>query len=180
MAAAVDFETTPAGTTIRATTDRDSGFSVASRYLVLAAGGIENARVLEAAARRGSGFVDEHEQVGRYFMEHPLIWAGLLRLASDAWRDRSDAFDLNLKDGAPRRANLALSDELRRREKLLGFGAFLAPRPDRTRRQRRGPLFMLRHTLQERAPLRSPGSHLIAMAHALPTFSGLDSTIEPG
>jgi choline dehydrogenase-like flavoprotein len=50
--------------------------SVAARYVVLAAGGIDNPRLLLASRNRSpEGLGNRFDQVGRYFMEHPRFLA---------------------------------------------------------------------------------------------------------
>jgi choline dehydrogenase-like flavoprotein len=52
-------------------------FEIRARAFVLAAGAIENARLLLASRRdRPSGLGNEHDRVGRYFMEHVHVPAG--------------------------------------------------------------------------------------------------------
>jgi len=52
-------------------------FSVQSRFVVLAAGGIENARLLLASNRfRKTGLGNENDLVGRFFMEHAAVPSG--------------------------------------------------------------------------------------------------------
>ena len=54
---------------------------VAGRY-VLACGGIENARLLLASTGASlNGLGNEHDLVGRFFMDHPFYWGGELVLA---------------------------------------------------------------------------------------------------
>jgi len=48
-------------------------FSVGARLFVLAAGGIENARLLLLSGPGEGGLGNEHGLVGRYFMDHPRI-----------------------------------------------------------------------------------------------------------
>lgn len=60
--------------------------AVRPRTVMLAAGGLENARLLLASdgvARRGIG--NDHDQVGRYFMEHPHARGGRI-VGASAWR----------------------------------------------------------------------------------------------
>ncbi len=64
---------------IRAGTLAGSRFSVVARSYVIAAGGIENARLLlvsDGAAPRGVG--NDRDQVGRHFMEHPRFRGGVM------------------------------------------------------------------------------------------------------
>lgn len=56
-------------------------FDVSARFFVLAAGGIENPRLLLLSDRgRSAGLGNGHGLVGRYFMEHPYVTAGRLHL----------------------------------------------------------------------------------------------------
>jgi len=52
-------------------------FGVRSKYVVLALGGIENARLLLASNRQHEmGLGNEHDLVGRFFMEHAIVPSG--------------------------------------------------------------------------------------------------------
>jgi len=47
-------------------------FNVAAKYFILSTGGIENARILLLSNKiQKNGIGNSHDQVGRYFMEHP-------------------------------------------------------------------------------------------------------------
>ena len=63
---------------LRASTLSGVELSVKARYWVIAAGGIENARLL-LASRSGqpAGLGNQHDLVGRYFMEHAVVHWGL-------------------------------------------------------------------------------------------------------
>jgi choline dehydrogenase-like flavoprotein len=106
-------------------------FSIAARLFVLAAGGIENARLLlasHAAQREGLG--NQNDLVGRFFMEH-LSVPGSIFLASDPelptglYGDPSEI--LRGGEGVPGKGTLILSPQTLRREKLLSMRAFLNP-----------------------------------------------------
>jgi choline dehydrogenase-like flavoprotein len=59
-------------------------FTVAARQVVLAAGGLENPRLLLASTSRfPAGVGNQHDVVGRYFLEHPRFVAGALVSTSD-------------------------------------------------------------------------------------------------
>jgi choline dehydrogenase-like flavoprotein len=54
-------------------------FHVRPNVVVLAAGGIDNARVLLASpGRHGNGVGNEHDNVGRYFMDHLSVDSGVI------------------------------------------------------------------------------------------------------
>jgi choline dehydrogenase-like flavoprotein len=59
-------------------------FSIFARQVVLAAGGIENARLLLLSnQRRARGLGNERDVVGRYFMDHPRLRMGQLFLSDE-------------------------------------------------------------------------------------------------
>ncbi len=92
-------------------------FGVRARTVVLAAGGIENARLLLASRDRiQRGLGNPHDWVGRTFMEHVLVWSGVLLPSTPrqpfAFYDRRGR----------RRGYLAVREELRQREGLLNAG----------------------------------------------------------
>ncbi len=69
---------------VRAKTLTGSEFSVRARYFVLCSGGIENARLLLLSNdRRPNGLGNDHDVVGRYFMDHPRHKSVRLRLKDE-------------------------------------------------------------------------------------------------
>jgi choline dehydrogenase-like flavoprotein len=104
--------------------------AVRAQWYVLAAGGIENARLLLTSTptpERAPG--NAHGLVGRYFSDHPFINPGTLVLHGAARRlglyfpARRD-----LADGGGVRATLALPERVRERERLPGCALFFHPR----------------------------------------------------
>lgn len=113
-------------------------FRIVARYFVLAAGGIENSRILLASnhvANRPSGLI------GRYFMDHPRFTIGTLYPASGkirsalsmldrirvARRQRIDGF-LGLRNRLGYLVQgLTLPLQMQRREGLLNHRAWIEP-----------------------------------------------------
>ncbi|MHC4942550.1 MAG: GMC oxidoreductase [Planctomycetota bacterium] len=63
------------------TTRSGRTFRLRAGTFVLATGGIENARILlNSRAMCSEGLGNEHDQVGRYFMNHPKNYYGIIRL----------------------------------------------------------------------------------------------------
>jgi choline dehydrogenase-like flavoprotein len=113
-----------AGVQVKTLTGRS--FSVRARATVLAAGGIENARLLLASTgERRTGFGNEHDLVGRFFMEHLHVPAGHLLPASAAvdWRfyRRSHGPDADV------RGAIAATAEAQRRHRLLAASIVVEP-----------------------------------------------------
>ena len=103
-------------------------FRVRARMFVVAAGGLENARILllHDGLRRG-GLGNAHGMVGRCFMDHPAVTLGRLRPFSPALFDRAGFYDQRRVGGATVMGCLHIRPETMRRERLLNLSAALAP-----------------------------------------------------
>ncbi len=104
---------------VRIKTLQGNEFFVRARHYILAAGGIENARLLLASNRvQEAGLGNEHDLVGRNFMEHPYVGLGTVK---------SNRLDLTFyADGNWIRGSkiipfLQLKPEVRARHGLLGL-----------------------------------------------------------
>lgn len=94
------------------------GLAVDAQMFVLAAGGLENPRLLLASNRvMGQGIGNGHDQVGRYFMEHPHARGGrivgarawdLLKAFSRTHRTKSQELAGLLKPSARAQADLGI------------------------------------------------------------------------
>lgn len=96
-------------------------FEVRAKQVVLAAGGIENARLLLASNRvRLAGLGNGRDLVGRYYMEHPGVNFGFLRVAR---RDLDLAtYDEDRIQRRGPQAGLFLPEAVVRKEKTLNIG----------------------------------------------------------
>jgi choline dehydrogenase-like flavoprotein len=102
-------------------------FSLRSRVVVLATGGIENARLLLASnGVEAAGLGNRHDLVGRFFMEHPHTHSGEF-LPSPVARPLG-LYQLHRRGGVDVLGVLALSAAVRRDARLANFTASLAPR----------------------------------------------------
>jgi choline dehydrogenase-like flavoprotein len=112
------------GVTVR--TPNGTSWLIRSKVVVLACGGIENARLL-LASQSGHGIGNENDLVGRFFMEHPHGPTGVLVPAEPNAKKLSPySLHKNLK-GAWSRWHLALSEQLLRNEQLLRYNVALWP-----------------------------------------------------
>lgn len=76
-------------------------FTVRARTVVLAAGGIENARLLmQPTPKRSRGLGNTDDMAGRFFMDHPVVGAGRLLIRAEGlaavYGDRSKYKDAEL------------------------------------------------------------------------------------
>jgi choline dehydrogenase-like flavoprotein len=103
--------------------------TVRARSVILAAGGIENARLLLLSrSRHANGIGNRHDLVGRFFMEHPVFHAGTFIPKSREMMRKLGLYDLVTADNSAVTGKLNLSEDVLRREKLLNSGMFLLPR----------------------------------------------------
>jgi choline dehydrogenase-like flavoprotein len=99
---------------------------VAARIFILATGGIENARLLLASNRIvPAGLGNQHDLVGRFFMEHPRLLSGDIHFSRE-W-SRNKLYDIKYHymnsavaaQGVHIAAQLALTPETLEKERLL-------------------------------------------------------------
>ncbi len=99
----------------------DSRFRARARTFVLAAGGIENARLLLLSVPEGSRA--RNDNTGRFFMEHPAINSPLIALSRGAEhrpRKRNDHHFIS---------SFVLSEKAQREEALLNASLIVQPAP---------------------------------------------------
>jgi choline dehydrogenase-like flavoprotein len=174
--------------------------AVRARLVVLAAGGIENPRLLLASARvQKTGVGNTHDLVGRFFMEHVDIEAGVFRPVTRdlfrqqlAWKRAGSIYVRN---------SLAISEQIRRDEQLLRCFFHIGDLTvDHTwayrsaahivEQLRRGrPVYNFRYHLQnliwERVPLLAAAKWRLHLTREIPGASGrpgllpLRLTVEP-
>ncbi|HEU0030817.1 MAG TPA: GMC family oxidoreductase [Kofleriaceae bacterium] len=91
---------------------------VRAKLVVIATGGIENARQL-LIANAGN----DHDQVGRYYMDHPKAKIGVIEtyepIDTSSWK--------GLDESAPVWVGFRLADDIQRERRILNSYAFLAP-----------------------------------------------------
>jgi choline dehydrogenase-like flavoprotein len=131
-------------------------FRVQARVFILAAGGIENPRILLAShATRPAGLGNEHDLVGRYFMEHLHVRLGCFMPAR---RDTNLSFYVEGRRSVRRPLGAwTLSPAARRERGLAGFSAVFLPPSRRS----------VAATLRHQARLNHPwGLHAASIARA--------------
>lgn len=125
---AVELETSDAShiTGVRLATLNQKKFLVRAKRTILAAGGIENARLLllsNKVAPHGIG--NRHDVVGRYFMEHPRIRSGRVLPSENAaaFRFYDTSYTYHnprlAVDGTVASAYVGLTEQVQREEKLV-------------------------------------------------------------
>ncbi|MGH6903477.1 MAG: FAD-dependent oxidoreductase, partial [Geminicoccaceae bacterium] len=145
-----------------------SDLRVRARAIVLACGGIENARLLLASNRVAPvGLGNEHDLVGRFFMDHPYLTTGYLEPADPAHARGLHVIESFKRVGWEQRAHLgfALAEGVLRRERLNGCSAYLIRRfhsetaPEYFGRGGKS-LAHLRDFLSDKVPDKQLGRHL--------------------
>jgi choline dehydrogenase-like flavoprotein len=116
-----EIETNPTGTAVtgvRVACLSGTTFSLTAKLVILAAGGIENARLLLLSnTRQPAGLGNQHDLVGRFFMDHPRFEAGRIMPADKNLEVRF--YEPHAVNKASIKGYLGLSEELVRRERLV-------------------------------------------------------------
>lgn len=108
-------------------------FFVSAKVVVLAAGGIENARLLLLSSRhRPHGLGNKNDLVGRYFMDHPRIRSSRIRLKEQRKNRRLYDSHMAIRRGDSQDTRLALhvapTAECQRMLRLPNSRTYLASR----------------------------------------------------
>lgn len=122
-------------TAVRVACLTGSTFRVRARLFVLAAGGLENARLLLLSdSVQSGGLGNGHNVVGRFFTEHQPVHGGTLFPADRGLIDRLSLYDVRTVNDVPVIGKLTLKEDVARREQLLGFSVAFLPKHRRYRK----------------------------------------------
>lgn len=97
-------------------------FTVKAKSYVVAAGGLENPRLLLLSNDEiQEGLGNKHDLVGRYFMEHPHQWkdVGTFYPANPEKFNASNLYSTHIRNGTPVMGYLTLSEEIKNKEQLM-------------------------------------------------------------
>jgi choline dehydrogenase-like flavoprotein len=137
---------------------------VRARLVVLALGGIETPRLMLLSRRhQATGVGNQHDLVGRFFMEHLHLWSGMLVIDQTRPLENLTLYrDVQQVRGVPILGKLALRPEILRRERLLNQNiqlmATCRPDPFKYRTVRAEPIEALK-ALMTRDGLSHGASH---------------------
>jgi choline dehydrogenase-like flavoprotein len=116
-------------TRLRIATLQGQEFWLEATLFILATGGLENARLLLASNRQQSaGVGNQHDVVGRYFMDRPILSCTLIPDNPKVF-EQTNLYDIYPTSRGPVMAYVKLSETVLRQEHLLNNGAQLFPRP---------------------------------------------------
>lgn len=131
-ATVVELETDDTGgtvTRVRVACSPEHQFWVRARYFVLATGGVEGAQLLLQSNRvNRQGLGNDHDLVGRFFMDHPMVYGGLFIPSSPRIFSQARLYDLRSVNGSYVMGTLGFTDEAMRREHLTNISASIFPR----------------------------------------------------
>jgi choline dehydrogenase-like flavoprotein len=99
-----------------------------AKQYVLAGGGLEVPRLmLLSNDTQPAGVGNFHDNVGRYFMEHPHIWTGYILPTDRRLFERLQLYRVHTVAGTPVMGKFSLRPEVQRREQLLNFATSIHP-----------------------------------------------------
>ena len=101
-------------------------FSIEAKNYILAAGGLENPRLLLLSNRHAkNGLGNDHDLVGRFFMEHPHVWGyknvGTYYPDDPKRFNKNTIYNLHHRNGIPVLGYLSLNEDVIRQNKLLNL-----------------------------------------------------------
>lgn len=115
-------DTAGAVTRLRVASLDGKQFWVKAKTFIMAVGGIENARLLLLTNKvQTCGLGNQHDLVGRFFMEHPILWSGKVTYTNQAAPPYIDVDDTFMGTG------FGLSKQLQTQEQVLNFSLRAKP-----------------------------------------------------
>ena len=139
-------------------------FAVRAKVFVLAAGATENARLLLLSnGQQPKGLGNQHDLVGRFFMEHPHMWSGRFVPFSASFGEPANRYGIQTVGGVPVMAKWILSERVRRKEHMLGYCVSLHPHRDPPLPEGAHSLLRLVRAAKERKLPHRTARHLMRM-----------------
>ncbi|MEM8674895.1 MAG: GMC oxidoreductase [Cyanobacteria bacterium P01_G01_bin.67] len=103
-------------------------FKVFAKIFILATGGIENARLLLLSnSRNSSGLGNQHDVVGRFFMDHPKVDLGLFIPFSRQFLNRTRLYDIHSVNESSILGAISLKTQLLIQQQLPNHGIHFYP-----------------------------------------------------
>lgn len=122
-------ETATTVTGVRVACLSGNQFEVAAKIVILATGGLENARLLLLSNRvQKAGLGNQHDLVGRFFMDHPLVRTGEFIPSDRQLFNKTALYDRRWVNNTLVMGKLSLTNEVMRQEQVLNMSALLFPR----------------------------------------------------
>jgi choline dehydrogenase-like flavoprotein len=102
--------------------------SARAKIFIVAAGGIETPRLLLLSNRRQpAGIGNQHDLVGRFFMEHPHLWSGFYIPSDTSIFAKAGLYKTHTVQNVPILAQLMIPEHVLRRERMLQYSLYLVP-----------------------------------------------------
>lgn len=177
-------ETAKTVTRLRVACLSGNQFWVRAKVVILAAGGIENARLLLLSNKtQTTGLGNQNDLVGRFFMDHPLVGCGKLKPANSDLFKQTALYDLRRVNNVPVMGKLTLTEEVMRREQILNNSTLLFPIPKPYQLKAINSLkalLALRHNSEARKDaLKHFTNVMIGLDYILPAAYGAISKQQP-
>jgi choline dehydrogenase-like flavoprotein len=105
-------------------------FTIEAKVVLLAAGGVENTHLLLLSDKvHKNGLGNEHDVLGRYFMDHPIAEGGHFYPKDRRLFERTALYDKRPVKDAHVMGGILISDDLVIKESLLNLTTWIFPRP---------------------------------------------------
>lgn len=156
-------------TRVRVACLQGNGFWVTAKVFILATGGIESARLLLLSNKtQKTGLGNQNDLVGRFFMDHPLVYSGMFIPSNPEIFNTTALYDMRRVNNVPVMGKLSLTQEVMRREQLLNISTVLFPRPNFYQLK---AINSLKTLLED---IRNPGIQKDTLKHLSNVMFGID------